>query len=114
MKNELSDRETSSMIVPVLLSGAIGAGLALLLTPKSGKEIRNDIGRMASRGNPEAEPLEATKVTLNEAVRTGQESIAETKEQLTDFAEDVYTALPGSAHSGKRSYRSGSGAPVRS
>jgi gas vesicle protein len=38
----------SSLIVPILASGIIGAGLALLLSPKSGAAIRNDLRRFAS------------------------------------------------------------------
>jgi len=54
MREEATNSESSSMIVPVLLSGAIGAGLALLLTPKSGREIRSDITRLAKRGGEQA------------------------------------------------------------
>lgn len=86
MKDEFAERETSSMILPVLISGAVGAGLALLLTPKSGRDLRSDIGRMAKRGDKTSEPLEEGKVALNEAVSMGQESIAETREQISDVA----------------------------
>jgi gas vesicle protein len=38
----------SSSIVPILAGGIIGAGIALLLAPKSGKAVREDIKRIAA------------------------------------------------------------------
>ena len=73
-------------LFPALISGVVGAGLALLLTPKSGKEIRQDLGRLAKRAGAEAgEGIQEGKSVLNEAVRTGQESIAESKEQFAEM-----------------------------
>ena len=34
-------------VVPFLVGGAVGAGVALLLAPKPGKEVREDIRRFA-------------------------------------------------------------------
>lgn len=42
VKNEVS------VVVPFLVGGLVGAGIALLLAPKSGKELRKDIKDMAS------------------------------------------------------------------
>lgn len=79
------DRE-SSIVLPALISGVVGAGLALLLTPKSGREIRQDLGRLAKRAGADAgEGIQEGKSVLNEAVRTGQESIAESKEQFAEM-----------------------------
>ena len=51
MKEELSTKETKerSILVPLLVGAAVGAGIALLLAPKSGKELRKDIKDMASK-----------------------------------------------------------------
>ncbi len=54
MKENVTNTETSSMILPVLISGVIGAGLALLLTPKSGREMRQDIRRFATSASEQA------------------------------------------------------------
>jgi len=48
MKNEQTDRK-GSILMPVLAGGALGVGLALLLAPKSGTEIRKDLKRVANR-----------------------------------------------------------------
>ena len=47
MKEELK-KKGLDMIVPFLVGGAVGAGAALLLAPKPGKEIRNDLKRFAT------------------------------------------------------------------
>jgi gas vesicle protein len=48
MKEEITNRK-GSILTPVLAGGALGAGLALLLAPKSGTEIREDLKRVATR-----------------------------------------------------------------
>ena len=46
MKEELTNKK-SSILMPFLIGGIMGAGAALLLAPKPGKEIREDIKRFA-------------------------------------------------------------------
>jgi len=48
MKEELNVKDARSVLVPFLVGGIVGAGIALLLAPKSGKELRKDIKDMAS------------------------------------------------------------------
>ncbi len=48
MKEERTQRRGSTLTT-VLVGGALGAGLALVLAPKSGKEIRKDLRRAADR-----------------------------------------------------------------
>lgn len=45
---KLMHKKEHSLVVPILASGIIGAGVALLLTPKTGKEVRNDLKRIAA------------------------------------------------------------------
>ena len=47
MKEELTNLSTN-IIVPFLVGGAVGAGVALLLAPKPGKELRRDIKRFGT------------------------------------------------------------------
>jgi len=44
MKEELTNK-TLNILVPFLVGGVVGAGITLLLAPKSGKEVREDIKR---------------------------------------------------------------------
>ena len=48
MNDEKASRK-GSILMPVLAGGALGVGLALLLAPKSGTEIRKDLKRVANR-----------------------------------------------------------------
>lgn len=85
MKEELFERESSSIVWPVLISGAVGAGLALLLAPKSGKEFRSDIGRLASRTGEQAEEaLEQGKSAASQAVLASKESFAQAAGNVRD------------------------------
>ena len=41
-------KKERSLMAPILVSGVIGAGIALLLAPKSGREVRRDLKRIAA------------------------------------------------------------------
>jgi len=47
MKEELTNKGIN-IVVPFLVGGVVGAGVALLFAPKTGKEIRNDMKRFAT------------------------------------------------------------------
>ncbi len=46
---EKAEKKESSFLVPFLIGGLVGAGIALLLAPKSGKELRKDIVDLTAR-----------------------------------------------------------------
>ena len=46
---KLMHRKERSLVVPIMVSGVIGVGIALLLAPKSGKEVRKDLKRIAAK-----------------------------------------------------------------
>ncbi len=49
MKEDIvNEKKEGSVLVPFLVGGVIGAGVALLLAPKSGKELRKDIRDIAT------------------------------------------------------------------
>ena len=48
MNEELNVKNGRSLLVSFLVGGVIGAGAALLLAPKSGKDLRKDIKDMAT------------------------------------------------------------------
>lgn len=54
MNEDIAGKESTSLLVPVLISGIVGAGLALLLTPKSGRDLRQDLKRYASSAGEQA------------------------------------------------------------
>ena len=48
MKEEPGVKHGRSVLVPFLAGGLLGAGIAFLLAPKSGRELRKDIKDIAS------------------------------------------------------------------
>jgi len=68
MREKLEKKE-SSVFVPFVLGGLVGAGIALLLAPKSGKEVRDDIKDLA----------ENTRETITSTMHRGKELIEEGK-----------------------------------
>jgi len=48
MKEELNEKNERSVLVPFLAGGFVGAGIALLMAPKSGRELRKDIKHIAA------------------------------------------------------------------
>jgi len=81
MKEELTRKE-STRLIPFLMGGLVGAGLALLLAPKAGKEVRADIKRFTSSAKD--------RVTL--AIDRGKELIEEGKTAVSDAIEAGKTA----------------------
>ncbi len=44
----VKEKKDRSMLVPFLVGGLVGAGVAFLLAPKAGKELRKDIKNLAT------------------------------------------------------------------
>lgn len=92
---------SGAMAVAFLLGGAVGAGLAVLLTPKSGPETRERIRRKADAMYGETvriaddvrekagdllekgkELVEQKKAILESAMEAGKEAMSQEKERL--------------------------------
>ncbi len=99
MDEDIAVKESSSLLVPVLISGVVGAGLALLFTPKSGREIRQNLKRFASStGEQASEAMEsgmekgkdiyqAGRSAATQAVETAKSSLALGQEQLAEASD---------------------------
>jgi gas vesicle protein len=78
MKEELGFNKRGSTILPFLAGGLVGAGVALLLAPKSGRELRKDIKDIAaSTGDKITATVEKGKelyVDSTEAVKNAIEA----------------------------------------
>jgi len=87
MREELEKMEIGtherSLIVPFLVGGLVGAGIALLLAPKSGREIRADIKDLAVK----------TKDTVASTIDKGRELYKEST-----------AAFSGAIEAGKAAY----------
>jgi len=87
MKEELEktmvEGKERSMVVPFLVGGLVGAGIALLLAPKSGRETREDIKDLAVK----------TKEKIATSIHKGRELYQEST-----------TAISGAIEAGKAAY----------
>lgn len=84
-----SSSSISSYILPVLISGAVGAGLALLLAPKAGSELRSDIANLARRTREEASEAAAQSSSpISQASRAAQATMQSVKEQASEMMGD--------------------------
>ena len=82
MKEELVKTERSIWI-PFLVGGVVGAGVALLFAPKSGRDLRKDIKDVAS----------STRETITESV-----------ERSKELYDEGLTAVKGAIDAGKMAY----------
>jgi gas vesicle protein len=67
----------SSVLIPALAGGITGAGLALLAAPKSGKEFRKDLKRLARN----------TQDQVSEAIDTGKDLYGDGKAAVINAVE---------------------------
>lgn len=89
MKEELGVKKVQSILVPFLAGGLVGAGVALLLAPKSGRELRKDIKDIAvSSGDKITSTVEKGKELYEEgaaavrnAIEAGKVAYVETMEK---------------------------------
>lgn len=89
MKEELRTRK-GSILTPVLVGSAVGAGLALLFAPKSGTETRKDLKRVTNRVSQAIDIGKdlygESREFVNKAVEAGKKAYVEEKplESLID------------------------------
>ncbi len=93
MKEDIVKKE-SSIMVPFLVGGLVGAGIALLLAPKSGKELRKDIKDVASK----------TRNTIADAAIRTRDTIASTVERGKELYNDGTAAVKSAIDAGKMTY----------
>jgi len=92
MKEEYTHRK-SSILKPVLVGSAVGAGIAFLIAPKSGKEFRKDLERFTAKtGKQVAEAIDEGRdlyvegrKAVEKAVETGRKTYDEGRERLSEF-----------------------------
>jgi len=95
MKEELENRKAErSILLPFLAGGLIGAGVALLFAPKSGKELRKDIKDLASTTREKAvsavdkgkELYEGGISAVRNAIDAGKTAFVEERDRLRKVA----------------------------
>jgi gas vesicle protein len=83
---ECRDNKVAAAALLIVAGGILGAGLALLLAPQSGRRTRRDISRYAGRVKTRAdEAVEDLTTNINDLV----ESIGEKTDELVEKGKDV-------------------------
>ena len=78
----MGDRNGKEFIVGTVIGGVIGAATALLLAPKSGKELRTDLNEQAAYVRLKTEEFK------NVAVEKGQGFAESAKGKTADFSQN--------------------------
>ena len=89
MKEEFTNRK-STILIPALIGTAIGAGIGLLVAPKSGKETRKDLKRFAANTRDQVVEVidqgrdlyEEGREAVVRAVKAGKEAYDEGTEKI--------------------------------
>lgn len=94
MADEERGYGTGATLLGFFLGGLVGAGVALLLAPKSGTETRRMIKELAGEAKEKAEGyLEKAKETATSAVEKGK-----------GFIEEQKTVISTAVEAGKEAY----------
>lgn len=94
MRHEEECCGASSIFLSFLLGGLMGAGVALLLAPKSGRETRQRIRDLADDVKVKTEDyVEQAKGKMNTAVEKGK-----------DFVHDQKSIITSAVEAGKEAY----------
>ena len=95
MKEERVDIDNGrSVLLPFLVGGVVGAGIALLLAPKAGREIRKDIKEFAGEA----------KEKVSSTFEKGKELYQEGKSAITSAYEEGRAAITSAVEAGKTAY----------
>jgi len=89
-----------------LVGAGLGAIVALLFAPKSGRELREDIAESTRRGVDKAsETYDATRVRARELATTGREKASEALGQAKGKVVEQRDRLSAAIDAGKHAYR---------
>ncbi len=83
-----------SFVIPTLAGFLLGAGFALLLTPRSGRQLRGDLHRGTRKAkNTVEETVELVKEQGKEVIEAAEEAIQEAKQAFEAGRTQVKQAM---------------------
>ncbi len=101
----MCDHGKGESLVFLMVGGLIGAGIALLYAPKAGKETRDDIRRIASKG---AEKFMTEKDAIQKRLSELMHEISSRTEELVrggvQLAEDKKREILAAIQAAKKAY----------
>jgi gas vesicle protein len=95
----MKERDTSSMVLAALVSGMVGAGLAMLFAPQSGKETRAKIKVATHNASDKARQKAQEKMDYMKS--KAQKKMGEVNERIAEKANEANMASSTTA-SGSR------------
>lgn len=102
----MSRDHESSKLAYFLIGVGVGAVVALLFAPKSGRELREDIADRTRRGMDKAsEAYHATRERARELAATGREKAVEMIEHAKEAVAEQRSRLSAAVDAGKQAYR---------
>jgi gas vesicle protein len=88
MMNAEKTAMVKGLVTGILIGGIIGAAIALLYAPKSGRELRADLREKTNKLLTDAEAaMERAKTKVSTAVHETKERIAEEEQRLKGAVE---------------------------
>jgi len=106
-------KKTSGFVLSFLIGGVIGSAIALMYAPKSGKNLRNDIGRKTTElidqvkkltydsWNGAKDTAETTFESANEFLNSGVDKIVSKAERVKDSFKSGIEAYKEERKAGK-------------
>lgn len=88
MRHEEGGHGTGSILLSFLLGGLVGAGVALLMAPKSGRETRERIRELTEDAREKAEGyVGQVRGKVSSAISSGKEFVEEQKSVISSAIE---------------------------
>ena len=102
----MAENNGASKLAFFLVGFGIGAVVALLFAPKSGRELRNDIAESTRRGLDKAsEAYDVARERTKELATTGREKAAELVEEAKETVTRQKGRIAAAVEAGKQAYR---------
>ena len=105
LEKEVLEKNERSILVPFLVGGVIGAGIALLMAPKSGKEMRKDVMDFAIRTRDTISATIDTSIDKSKALyEDGKTAVAGAIDNSSALYEESKAAVVGAIEAGKDAF----------
>jgi gas vesicle protein len=102
----MAENNGASRLTYFLIGFGLGAVVALLFAPKSGRELREDIAEKTRRGWEKAgEAYETARERAKEWVETGREKAAALAEEAKERVAETRERLSAAIEAGRQAYR---------
>jgi gas vesicle protein len=102
----MSRDQDSNKLAYFLIGAGVGAVVALLFAPKTGRELREDIADRTRRGVDKAsEAYQTTRERARDLAATGREKAAGAIEHAKEAVAEQRSRLSAAVDAGKQAYR---------